>query len=80
MEKDKKPCLIHACLPSNCGCPDEVSQLDYRQTSEVVSFTEKDLSRLIFSSVPAPGRYLQKETIVRKPDRISSDIEFEPLA
>lgn len=31
-----KLCLLHACLPSNCGCPDEVSQADRHVETRVI--------------------------------------------
>lgn len=40
-----KSCLLHGCLPSNCGCPNEISQADHYIRTRMVG----------------PGRFMLEE-------------------
>lgn len=59
-----KPCLLHGCDPSCCGCPDEVSQRDFlRQQRTVAELPAIDTLSPV--NHPNPGPYTLHETVVR---------------
>lgn len=63
---DKKTCLLHGCLPSHCGCPDSISQLDEYESTRVVG-NLPPIARLAGADhLPQTGPYGLRERHVRK--------------